>query len=100
MITWDEIDFERKLIRLPAGRVKNKSGHTIPLSAPALAIIQSIPQREGHGNLFGTGPRPFSGFSKAKAAVDKRIADLTAAEPKDWRLHDLRKHADTMMRER
>jgi integrase len=62
-LAWDEIDLERKLIRVPAGRVKNKSGHTVPLSAPALAIVQSIPQREGHGNLFGAGLRPFSGFS-------------------------------------
>ena len=40
--TWDEIDLEEKLWKIPAARMKMDSPHTIPLSNQAIAILQRI----------------------------------------------------------
>ena len=41
--------------------------------------------------------RGFSGWSKAKTALDQRIEETTQAKPIPWRLHDLRRTAATRM---
>lgn len=37
---WDEIDFDAKEWRIPAGRMKMKREHIVPLSEQALAILE------------------------------------------------------------
>lgn len=98
-LAWSEIDLEKRLIRLPGRRVKNKRPHIIPLSEPALAILQQTDKRTNSDHVFGEGAGPFSGFSRSKRNLDIRISEQTGAAPAEWRLHDLRRHADTMMRE-
>jgi integrase len=98
-LSWSEVDLDKDVLRLPSSRVKNKMPHLVHLSPPARELIRERVQHDGRENLFGDGPRPFSGFSKAKAALDRRIAALTGKHPEDWRLHDLRRYADTTMRE-
>lgn len=78
---------------LSAARTKNGREHEVPLSDQALNIIASIPRREERGLLFGAGAGPFSGFSKAKSAMDVRLGKKVAP----WRLHDLRRTAATGM---
>src|SRR5262249_15132489 len=39
-LAWSEIDVARKLIILPADRVKNSRKHEVPLSSQALAVIE------------------------------------------------------------
>jgi integrase len=75
---------------LPADRAKNSREHLIPLSQPAVDLLaKAIETRDAY--VFGYGnKRGFSGWSKAKAALDKRIADAGhKIEP--WTLHDLRR---------
>ena len=98
-LSWKEVDLAKGIARLPSSRVKNRTAHVVHLTALARSIVERQPRRDDRDNLFGDGPRPFSGYSKAKAALDRRIATLTGKEPLDWRLHDLRKYADTTMRE-
>lgn len=40
--TWGEIDFEAKEWRVPASRMKGGKEHVVPLSEPALAILQRL----------------------------------------------------------
>lgn len=40
MAEWDEIDFEHQLWTIPAERMKAKREHVVPLSKPALRILQ------------------------------------------------------------
>jgi len=83
---WSEIDLDEKLWTLPASRVKNKTKHTVPLSAAAVAIIQGLPRRKGVDFVFSTtGRGSVSGFSRAK----EHLNALTAFS--DWRLHDIRR---------
>ena len=42
-----------KTITLPAERTKNGREHTIPLSADALEVLRSIPQRNERDLVFG-----------------------------------------------
>jgi integrase len=118
-LTWQEVDLQGAIIRLPGGRTKNGVAHDVPLTPLALAIIEAVPRRDGHVHLFGEGPRRagdvpngFSGWSKAKAGLDARIfaaRERTAAkahkpveqvQPMAWRLHDLRRTVDTTMHDK
>ncbi|WP_315742230.1 MULTISPECIES: site-specific integrase [unclassified Bradyrhizobium] len=91
---------------IPAARYKTKVDTIIPLSKAALDLIGDKPEGcIGNGwFVFSTtaGAKSFSGFSKAKAALDKALVEVRQErgemEPmKDWRLHDLRRTARTLM---
>lgn len=104
-----EIDEAGTLLVVPAERMKGKVAHAVPLTARVIELLGTIPRFEGTNDyLFTTtfGRRPVSGFSKAKADLDKTIAALVAEErargedTKDvgaWRLHDLRRTVRTRM---
>ncbi len=92
-MTWQELDVEKELWSIPAERSKNRQAHEVPLSNPALTLLQTR-QRHDHRDLvFGVGKGPFSGWSKAKARLDTRSG------VHNWRLHDLRRTVVTGMAE-
>jgi len=104
-LRWSEVDFEGREIALPPARTKNNRPHDVPLSKPALAILQSRPARAGRDLVFGDGPRArngeppgpeggFQGWSKCKAALDKQTSLIGS-----WRLHDVRRTVATRMAE-
>jgi integrase len=122
-LKWEEIDLDGAVIHLPGAptkngeaRTKNGEAHDIPLTPLAMSIIGTVPRHEGRDYLFGDGPRRadgepkgFSGWSKAKAALDARILaarQQTAqkahkpddkVQPMAFRIHDLRRTAATGM---
>jgi integrase len=82
---WDAVDFSRGELRLPrtkAGRV-----HYIPLSAPALAILKTLPREEGNPHVF---PGHIRGAHLVNVEKNWRAA-RKAAGLEDVRLHDLRR---------
>jgi integrase len=115
-----EIDSDKNLWTIPGTRTKNHREHPLPLSDAAMALIAASPNRDGRDFVFGHGPRRngdrqrgFSGWSKAKAELDERIfearkkaakdagEDASKVKPlPDWRLHDLRRTASTVMPDR
>jgi integrase len=92
---------------IPGTRTKNHCEQFVPLPDFALALIDASPRRNCD-YVFGDGPRRkgdghrgFSGWSKAKAALDERIVEMHRKTAKlDWRLHDLRRTAATVMADR
>jgi integrase len=100
---WSEVDFERGLIVLPPARTKNKRLHELPLSSAARALLERQPRRKGRDLIFGHGAGPFSGWSDCKGRLDQRLfearqaTNLRAKPLPDWRLHDLRRTASTIM---
>ena len=92
-MTWQELDLERALWSIPAERSKNRQAHEVPLSSPALMLLQSRLRDDKRDLVFGIGKGPFSGWSKAKARLDTRSG------VQDWRLHDLRRTVVTGMAE-
>ena len=94
---WRELDQKGAVWSIPAGRAKNGSAHSVPLSSSATVILAT---RAGgnddwpkKGLIFTTtGKTPVSGFSHAKARLDLTIAKLNDGEAlAPWRVHDLRR---------
>ncbi|MGY3442887.1 tyrosine-type recombinase/integrase [Bradyrhizobium sp. USDA 4473] len=102
---WSELDTSSELWTLPGARTKNRREHLLPLVPAALALLPS--RRDGRDFLFGDGPRRsgdphrgFSGWSKSKAALDVRIAEVFGEPLPHWTVHDLRRSASTVMADR
>jgi integrase len=103
---WTEVD--NGVWTIPGARTKNHREHIVPMPSAALNLIAETQSRTDRAYVFGDGPRRngdqhrgFSGWSKAKAALDERIfkaRDETVSP--DWRLHDLRRTAATVMADR
>lgn len=103
---WSELDNTEapKVWTIPGSRAKNGKPHIVHLSGLTTEIIAAVPRVAGQDLLFsGSGKRPVSGFSAAKARLDDRILaalrDVAgdAAELAPWTLHDLRRTAITGM---
>src|SRR5690606_25434152 len=45
---WEEIDLEKGLWLIPAERMKKKQAHTVPLTAQALALLETMKPISGH----------------------------------------------------
>jgi integrase len=109
-MAWPEIkqahrdDYDGDVWTCPAARMKNKLDHTVPLMPAVRALVGERPKdAKARPCVFSTvgGLTPFSGYSKAKAALDRQIAKARKADAREpmqpWRLHDLRRTAKTLM---
>lgn len=86
--TWDEIDVDGKLWTVPAERMKARKIHRVPLSDPALTLLESLPRFEGSPYVF-TAARGGVVSDMTISAVCRRMG--VAAVPhgfrssfKDW----------------
>ena len=98
-MTWAELSEDLATWTIPAMRTKNGIPHLVPLSQTARELLRALhSDRPGvsRARTAGPGPKlalvfpgerktPFSGWSKAKAALD------TASGVSGWWLHDLRR---------
>jgi integrase len=107
---WSEII--DTLLTIPEARTKTAIVHEVPLSG--LAVKQLPEPREGRDHLFGESEEAgFSGWSRSKERLDKRVARLRRAQAGDpdndeqlkayaipaWGLHDLRRTLSTRLNE-
>jgi integrase len=90
-MAWSEIDFDLGTWTIPAARCKNHREHSLPLPAPALAIISSVPQVCDRRHLFGVRGEGFVRWSQGKAALDERAGIA------EWTLHDIRRSVATRL---
>jgi integrase len=105
MMHRDNIDgYTGDVWTVPARRMKNKLDHAVPLTSAVMALIGGKPKdAKVRPYLFSTvgGATPFSGYSKAKKALDEQIATMRQEDGRDpmlpWKLHDLRRTAKTLM---
>src|SRR5262245_28411700 len=103
-LRWDEIDLDAGTITLPPERTKSRREHLVPLSSNAAKILIAQPRRtkpDGtpRDHIFGNGTdRGFSGWSKAKRALDRRIAEMQPIA--SWVPHDFRRLISTALHER
>jgi integrase len=104
---WSEFDLDSALWTIPAERMKGDAAHEVPLSPLAIEILRSLPKdekkpRDPNAYVFSTmgGKTPISGFSKAKIALDRLLAETRAKATADgetpatlpgWVFHDLRR---------
>jgi integrase len=91
-----EIDGEA-VWAITAEAYKTKRTVFVPLSSAARGLIEAQPT-EDYVFLGRTRKTPFSGFGKAKAALDDAITRANGGQPLlRWTLHDLRRTAKTLM---
>lgn len=89
---WDQIDYKAKTWTIPGANMKSRKLHVVPLSPPALALIQGVPRLLGPF-VFGVGSagqKPFAGASNGFESLRRELGNP------DWRLHDLRRTAVTL----
>jgi len=110
-LRWAEISLDERVIEIPATRYKGGRPHLVPLSAPALAIVQEYRTLCDTGELVfpsaAAKDRPASGYSKARARLHRfMIEELQPPSAKlaegkgdlaPWWFHDLRRTARTEM---
>lgn len=113
-IAKSELALDARKWTIPRARTKNGLAHEVPLSDAALTILQAATTRAGREDrdaIFGESGdgHGFSGWSKAKAALDERIDEAPAVgrekakSKKDkekrspWRIHDIRRTVATRM---
>jgi integrase len=101
-MTW--LEHEGDIWVCPAHRMKGKRNHVVSLIPAIREIIGEQPaDAKNRPFVFSSdgGERAFSGFSKAKQALDKAIAALRKGDGRKpmpgWQLHDLRRTARTLM---
>jgi integrase len=84
---WAELDLAGRLWQLPKERTKNNVAHRVSLAPRAAAILEALPRITGEQDFVFTtnGKTAASGFSRAKARIDKALPDMP-----HWTLHDLR----------
>ncbi len=87
---WADVDLGNALWIVPAAKVKTKVPHVVPLSAPVVTLLASVPRLEACPYVFTTRRnRPIQDFSGAvDMATDK--SGVTG-----WRTHDLRRTVRT-----
>lgn len=102
---WDEFDLGKRAWTIPASRAKSNRAHIVPLSDQAIDVLRAVPRFVDGDFVFTTtgGRRPVSGYSKGKAATDRKVLELVETDGLDpvgdWRWHDMRRTARTGMAE-
>ena len=95
---WSELDPDAAVWTIPGTRTKNGKPHIVDLSPQALEVIAELSEGEPDALVFTTtGRTPPSGFSKAKARLDRAMRTQLEAELPPWRAHDLRRTAASGM---
>jgi integrase len=88
----DEIDRTTRLWTLSGQRTKNGERHEVPLSNPALEIIDAQPRIGAKRFLFSLdGERPVTTFSRAKNRIDAAVVAACGEPMPHWTFHDLRR---------
>ena len=92
-MTWSEVDLNSRLWTLPKERSKNGKPHDIPLSKPAVEILELLPRIGDTFVLTTDGKSASSNYGANK----RRLDALLPCDMPPWWLHDLRRTAASGM---
>jgi integrase len=86
-MSWPEVALDKRLLTIPAGRMKGGRAHEVPLTTKVAETLAQLHRFTAGNCVFSTtaGQKPVNGFSKAKATIDK----LSGVS--NWVIHDLRR---------
>ncbi|NCO04308.1 MAG: tyrosine-type recombinase/integrase [Alphaproteobacteria bacterium] len=95
---WSEIDFENKIWRIPAKRMKMRRDHIVPLSKQALNLLAHLKGITGSGKLL------FPAVNKAykpisDTALLKVLKTMGYVDEKKITVHGFRHSASTLLNE-
>lgn len=101
---WSEVDFEKHLWQIPAGRMKASRAHVIPLSMQAHDILVGLKMCAGGSDYLLAGRYDVS-KPLSNAALNRVISVTIEAirkngeEIEDFSVHDMRRTASTLLHE-
>ena len=97
---WTEVDASGQTWILPAARSKNRREHVVPLSLPAIKLLNDLPRIAGSPFVFGGGRAAPANFAKAKGRLDAEVERQNNGQTiPHWVLHDIRRSVATHLAE-
>jgi integrase len=92
-MTWSEVDLVRNVWTIPAGRMKAKRAHRVPLSSPAKAILASLVPANPDEFVF-------PGVKPGRPMSENTMLNLLQDRQSDATVHGFRSALSTWARER
>ena len=92
--TWDEVDLEAAEWTIPAARMKGRREHRVPLSPPAIQLLNSLYREEGNPYLFISSRTPGTHVVESTLTIALRNAGCKAT------IHGFRSSFKTWSEER
>jgi len=89
--TWDQIDREKRVWRIPAMNSKSKKIRAVPLNDSALEVLAQVDTKEGYVFVNKETGKPYTTVAKVWERLRK------AADVPQLRLHDLRHSFASML---
>jgi integrase len=75
-LRWSEVDFDAKVITIPAARMKRETEFPVPITSQMLAILKPLHKTRDENDLVFPGPRPNKPLANQAAwTMIKRAAD-------------------------
>jgi integrase len=69
LATWDEIDLEAQVFKIPAPRYKTGKEHVVPLSTQAMQVLSRCPRFDGNPYVFPSPSKPGAPLSNMAGIV-------------------------------
>lgn len=83
LATWNEVDFDKKMWVIPAGRMKASKRHRIPLSDAAIKLLEGLPRGAktdfifpGWKNGTALSEGGLSSVLRIRMGIDKKLATV------------------------
>jgi integrase len=92
-MTWEEVDLDRRTWTTPGHKMKAGKEHVVALSDLAIEVLSEAHER-GNGSRYVfscDGINPLGGFAKARARLDRMIAQVAGKPLPEWHVHDFRR---------
>jgi integrase len=95
---WTEIDLDAATWRIPAGKMKMRADHLVPLSSQAVAILRDLHALTGRGRYVFPSPRT-SGRPMSENAITAALRAMGYGGDR-MTAHGFRSSASTLLHER
>ena len=91
-LTWSEVDLQLRRIRISASRAKTREAHELPLSAPAMAMLEAR-KATAKGELVfpNADGKPYDGFDHLLTRIRARIGHADTKKAERFSFHDMRR---------
>ena len=100
-LAWSEVDLQLRRIRIPAHRAKTREAHELPLSAPAMAMLEAR-KLAAKGELVFPSPndKPYTGLDHLLTRIRARIGHADTKKAERFSFHDVRRSFVSHLAER
>lgn len=79
--TWGEVDLQARLWTIPGARMKAGRQHAVPLSAPAVRLLEALPRGDADDLIFPGERGALSDMTLSAVARRLHAADVAAGGP-------------------